>query len=103
MNIQRIIVISVAVAINCAVLAWLHFGTVPAATAASAAAAAPAATIVTLPTIHVYPSAEQWRELRKDHAPGVAPSAQADAASAAACLALPYYSFAPQCDAAVSG
>jgi hypothetical protein len=56
-------------------------------------------TVVTLPVINVHPSAEQLRQVR--HAPGT--SAPPQAGIGAACLVMPYYSFAMQCDAAANG
>ncbi|HET7161585.1 MAG TPA: hypothetical protein VFI32_02815 [Rhodanobacteraceae bacterium] len=61
---RKLIAIVIAVAINCAVLAWFHAWS---ASAVAAAALAPPAA-VTLPVINVRPSAAQWRELQRVHA-----------------------------------
>ncbi len=98
MNLQKLVVIVVAIAINCAVLLWFHAWS--AAVVANAAASAPRPR-VTLPVINVHPSAAQWRQLRQ--APAASASAQAAIGSGGACLAMPYYAFASSCDPAVSG
>ncbi len=97
---SKIVAIVAAVAINCAVLAWFHAWT---ATTVANAKPPPASAqkILTLPTVNVRPSVEQMRELRAMHGPA-APE-QADAGGVAACLVMPYYSFAAQCDTAVNG
>ncbi|MGH8184555.1 MAG: hypothetical protein ACREPH_12940 [Rhodanobacteraceae bacterium] len=97
--IRKLIAIVAAIAINCAVLAWFHAW----GAAAVAKVDPPVNTqkILTLPTIHVHPSAEQLRELRQTRSHAV--QEQANAGGGVACLAMPYYSFALQCDTAVSG
>jgi hypothetical protein len=98
--IRKLIAIVLAVLINGAVLVWFHAWSV----AAVARAASPhghVQKIVTLPVITVHPSAAQMRALR--HAPAPATHDQASLGGSAACLVMPYYSFATQCDAAVSG
>ncbi|TAN06253.1 MAG: hypothetical protein EPN36_04890 [Rhodanobacteraceae bacterium] len=98
--IRKLIAIAAAIAINCVVLAWFHAW----GAAAVAKVDPPANTqkILTLPTLHVHPSAEQLRELRKERMQ-TAPEQASAGGGGVACLAMPYYSFAPQCDAAVSG
>lgn len=98
MNIQKLIAIVAAVAINCAVLGWFHAWTSGVASAAAAAAAAQGA--VMLPVINVHPSAEQLRELHRA-SPGR--SASLNAGVSLACIAVPYYSFDAQCGVAVEG
>lgn len=93
MNIPKLVAIVAAIAINCAVLAWLHAWSSNVA-AAAAASAESAATVVTLPAINVYPTAEQLREARRTRLPAM--PEQAGAGISLACLAMPYYSFAPQ-------
>ena len=105
MNIQKTVSIVAAIAINVAVLAWFHAWS--AGVAASAAAAhGQTSTIVTLPVISVHPSAAQLRQLHESgHAPQPATPDQASlggGGNSAACLVMPYYSFASQCDATVS-
>jgi len=97
--IRKLIVIVAAIAINCAVLAWFHAWS-SAAVASAAAASAHARPIVTLPVINVHPSAEQLRQLRQ--AAGSSAPPQAGIGGGAACLVMPYYSFAMQCDAAAN-
>ena len=96
--IRKFIAIAAAIAINCAVLAWFHAW----GAAAVAKVDPPVNTqkILTLPTLHVYPSAAQLRELRQTSARATPEQANA---GGIACLAMPYYSFASRCDAAVSG
>ena len=96
--IRKLIAIIAAIAINCAVLAWFHAWS-SAAVASAAAASAQMPTVVTLPVINVHPSAEQLRQLRQ--APRTS-AAQAGLGGGAACLVMPYYSFAAQCDAAAN-
>jgi hypothetical protein len=91
--IRKLIAIVAAIAINCAVLAWFHAWS-SAAVAGAAAASARTRPVVTLPVINVHPSAEQLRELRQ--APAQA------GVGVVACLVMPYYSFAAQCDVAAS-
>ena len=93
--IRKLIAIVAAIAINCAVLAWFHAWS--SAAVASAAASAQPRTIVTLPVIDVHPSAEELRQLR--HAGNTSAPPQAGTGIGAACLVMPYYSFAAQCDA----
>ncbi|HVX04062.1 MAG TPA: hypothetical protein VHA71_02965 [Rhodanobacteraceae bacterium] len=98
--IRKLIAIAAAIAINCAVLVWFHAWS-SAAVASAAAASARMPTVVTLPVINVHPSAEQLRQLRA--APGTSGPARAGlGGAAAACLVMPYYSFAAQCDATVN-
>ena len=96
--IRKLIAIVAAIAINCVVLAWFHAWS-SAAVASAAAAAARTQPVVTLPVINVHPSAEQLRELRQ--APAAAAPAQTGVGGVA-CLVMPYYSFAAQCDVAAS-
>jgi len=99
--IRKLIAIAAAIAINCAVLAWFHAWS-SAAVASAAAASARMPTVVTLPIINVHPSANQLRQLHA--APETSRSARTGlGGGAAACLVMPYYSFASQCDATVSG
>jgi len=95
--IRKLIAIVAAIAINCAVLAWFHAWS-SAAVASAAANSAHMPTVVTLPVINVHPSAEQLRQLRR--APAPASPAQTSIGGGIACLVMPYYSFAAQCDAA---
>jgi hypothetical protein len=97
--IRKLIAIAAAIAINCAVLVWFHAWS-SAAVASAAAASARMPTVVTLPVINVHPNAEQLRQLR---AKPVSGPARASLGGGAACLVMPYYSFASQCDATVSG
>ncbi|WIG54249.1 MAG: hypothetical protein OJF61_000035 [Rhodanobacteraceae bacterium] len=97
--IRKLIAIAAAIAINCAVLAWFHAWS-SAAAAIAAAASARMPTVVTLPVINVHPNAEQLRQLRAAPASG---PARASLGGGVACLVTPYYSFASQCDATVSG
>ena len=94
MNIRKLIAIVAAIAINCAVLAWFHAWS-SAAVASAAAASARMPTIVTLPAITVHPSAAQLRALREARTQPRKPE-QASAVVGAACMAMPYYSFAAQ-------
>lgn len=94
--IRKLIAIVAAIAINCAVLAWFHAWS-SAAVASAAAASAQMPTVVTLPAINVHPSAEQLHQLRQ--ASGSSAPPQAGTGIGAACLVMPYYSFAAQCDA----
>jgi hypothetical protein len=96
--IRKLIAIVAAIAINCAVLAWFHAWS-SAAVASAAAASAHMPTVVTLPVINVHPSADQLRQLRQ--APRTS-AAQAGLGGDVACLVMPYYSFAMQCDAAAN-
>ena len=98
--IRKLIAIVAAIAINCAVLVWFHAWS-SAAVASAAAASAHMPSVVTLPVINVHPSAEQLRQLHRAVAP--ASPAQTSIGGGAACLVMPYYSFASQCDATVSG
>jgi hypothetical protein len=97
--IRKLIAIVAAIAINCAVLAWFHAWS-SAAIASAAAASAQPRTIVTLPVINVHPSSEQLRQLRPTTATSAPP--QAGTGIGAACLVMPYYSFATECDAAAN-
>ncbi|HJR14169.1 MAG TPA: hypothetical protein VJ833_09765 [Rhodanobacteraceae bacterium] len=99
--IRKLIAIVAAIAINCAVLAWFHAWSSAAIATSAAAASAQPRTIVTLPVINVHPSAKQLRQLRQASGTSVPP--QAGIGVGAACLVMPYYSFAAQCDAAASG
>ncbi|HJR12029.1 MAG TPA: hypothetical protein VJ823_11540 [Rhodanobacteraceae bacterium] len=94
--IRKLIAITAAILINVAVLAWFHAWS-SAAIASAAAASAHTQPVVTLPVINVHPSADQLRQLRR--APGSPAPAQAGIGGVA-CLVMPYYSFAAQCDAA---
>jgi 3-dehydroquinate dehydratase len=98
MNIQKLIAIVAAIAINCAVLGWFHAWTTGVATAAAAAASMQGA--VTLPVINVHPSAAQLREL---HRTSSMPSAQAGGGLGLACFVAPDYSFDTQCGAVANG
>jgi hypothetical protein len=98
--IRKLIAITAAIAINCAVLAWFHAWS-SAAVASAAAASAQMPTVVTLPVINVRPSAEELRQLRQ--AANTSAPPQAGTGIGAACLVMPYYSFAAQCDAVASG
>ena len=98
--IRKLIAIVAAIAINCAVLAWFHAWS-SAAVASAAAASARMPTVVTLPVVNVHPSAAQLRQLRQASRTSVPP--QAGIGGGVACLVMPYYSFATQCDAATSG
>lgn len=96
--IRKLIAIVAAIAINCAVLAWFHAWS-SAAVASAAAASTHMPTIVTLPVINVHPSAKQLRQLRQ--APRTS-AAQVGLGGGVACLVMPYYSFAVQCNAAAN-
>lgn len=99
--IRKLIAITAAILINCAVLAWFHaWSAAVVASAAPAPGAAPA--IITLPVIHVHPSADQLRALRGEQS-AVAVPPRADAGGQAACIEMPYYSFATPCTVAVGG
>ncbi|HEX5353698.1 MAG TPA: hypothetical protein VFW60_06435 [Rhodanobacteraceae bacterium] len=100
--IRKLIAIVAAIAINCAVLAWFHAWS-SAAVASAAAASAQMPTVVTLPVINVHPSAKQLRQLRQASGTSAPPQAGIGIGIGAACLVMPYYSFAAQCDAAASG
>jgi len=93
MNIQKLIAIVAAVAINCAVLAWFHAWTTGVASAAAAAASVQGA--VMLPAINVHPSAAQLRAVGRTHA-GATPAGQAGVSENYSALAMPYYTFAAQ-------
>ena len=93
MNIQKLIAIVAAVAINCAVLAWFHAWTTGVASAAAAAASVQGA--VMLPAINVHPSATQLRAVGRTHA-GAAPAGQTGVSGNYSALATPYYTFAAQ-------
>jgi len=93
MNIQKLIAIVAAIAINCAVLAWFHAWTTGVASAAAAAASMQSA--VMLPVINVHPSAAQLRAAGRTHA-GAASGGQAGVSGNYSALAMPYYSFAAQ-------
>ena len=97
--IRKLIAIVAAIAINCAVLAWFHAWS-SAAVASAAAASAQMPTVVTLPVINVHPSAEQMHRMRQSSRTSAPP--QAVIGGAVACLVMPYYSFATQCDSANS-
>ncbi len=99
MNIQKLIAIVVAIAINCAVLAWFHAWSN--SIVADATSPASAQKIVTLPVVNVHPSAAQLRELRQSHTHAMPDQAGAD--GQLACVVMPYYSFAAPCTTAVSG
>jgi hypothetical protein len=94
MNIQKLIAIIVAIAINCAVLGWFHSWTTGVASAAAAAASAQSA--VMLPVINVRPSAEQLRAVGRLHAGTAAGGQAAVSAGNQSALVMPYYSFAAQ-------
>jgi hypothetical protein len=101
MNIQKLVIIAVAVLINVLVLAGFHAWTV--ATVASAAPhPAPVGKILTLPAIHVYPSAAQRHALGRS-APTPSAPPQADAGGAAACIEMPFYSYAGPCTVGAVG
>lgn len=94
MNIQKLIAIVAAIAINCAVLAWFHAWTSSVA-ASAVVPAVPMQKVVTLPAINVHPSAEQLRAVGRTRA-GAASGGQADVSGNYSALAMPYYSFAAQ-------
>jgi hypothetical protein len=97
MNIQKLIAIVVAIAINCVVLGWFHAWATPVAVPDVQSTRQPEKVLV-LPTVNVYPSAAQLRALRRERAV-VAPK-QASAGASYACFVMPYYSFAdrsPNC------
>ncbi|MGN6790546.1 MAG: hypothetical protein ACTHJP_13590 [Rhodanobacteraceae bacterium] len=92
MNIQKLIAIVAAIAINCAVLAWFHAWT----DSVVASATVPSASkVVTLPVINVHPSAAQLRAAGRVHM-GAMPGGQAGVSGNYSALAMPYYSFAVQ-------
>jgi hypothetical protein len=97
MNIQKLTAIVAAILINFAVLAWFHAWTT--SLVASATPPAHADKVQVLPTINVYPTAEQLRAVRQVRA---APK-QADAGAQLACIDMPFYSFAAPCTTAVGG
>lgn len=106
MNIQKLIAIVAAIAINCVVLAWFHAVGVRAVANASPRPGL-SQTVVTLPTITVRPTRVQIESLR---AGTTARRAGADAGHAtpaadgdARALAMPFYSFADESGAAVGG
>lgn len=93
MNIQKLIAIVAAIAINCAVLAWFHAWT----SSVVASATIPSASkVVTLPTINVHPSAAQLRAAGRGHAGAASGGGQAGIPGNDSALAMPYYSFAAQ-------
>ncbi|HJR15031.1 MAG TPA: hypothetical protein VJ833_14195 [Rhodanobacteraceae bacterium] len=94
MNIQKLIAIVAAIAINCAVLAWFHAWT-SSMVASAAVPALPMQKAVTLPAINVHPSVEQLRAVGRTRA-GAASGGQAGAPVNYSALAMPYYSFAVQ-------
>lgn len=98
--IRKLIAITAAILINCAVLAWFHAWSAAAVASATPASGADQA-IITLPAINVHPSADQLRALRRQGAAAV--PRQADAGDQAACIEMPYYSFAAPCTVAVDG
>ena len=98
--IRKLIAIVLAVLINGAVLVWFHAWST-AAVASAAAAHGQTPTVITLPVTTVHPSAEQMRELQR--MPVSATPDQASVGGGPACLVMPYYSFATQCDAMVHG
>lgn len=105
--IRKLIAIALAVLINAAVLAWFHAWSA-AAVASAVIPHARARDIVTLPMVTVHPSAAQMRQLRESrHAPLAVTPDQASIGGIggdnAACMVMPYYSFATQCDATVNG
>lgn len=92
MNIQKLIAIVAAIAINCAVLAWFHAWT----NSVVASATVPSTPkVVTLPAINVHPSAAQLRAAGRTHT-GAASGGQASLSGNYSALAMPYYSFAVQ-------
>lgn len=95
--IRKLIAIVLGLAINAAILGWLFAASGSAARPAPAADAQP---IVTLPSVEVRPTPEQLRALRGQHAQARHKSDLAAATQGAACIAMPYYSFAVQCNAA---
>jgi hypothetical protein len=101
MNIQKLIAIVAAIAINCAVLAWFHAWTSSVA-ASAAMPAVPVQKVVTLPAIHVHPSAAQLRAAGRTRV-GAASGGQAGVAGNYLPLAMPYYSFAAQPSAVGEG
>ena len=95
--IRKLIAIVLGLAINAVILGWLFAAGGSAVQTAPAADAQPT---VTLPTIEVRPSAAQLRELRVQRAQATRRPDVAAATQGAACLAMPYYSFATQCNTA---
>ncbi|HET9818673.1 MAG TPA: hypothetical protein VFP92_05855 [Rhodanobacteraceae bacterium] len=91
MNIQKLIAIVVAIAINCAVLGWFHAWATPVAAPDVQSTRHPEKVLV-LPAVNVHPSAAQLRALRRERAV-VAPK-QASVGTRYACFVMPYYSFA---------
>ncbi len=91
--IQKLVIITVAIAINFAILAWFHAWS--ANVVADATVPATTTPVVTLPTTVVRPSAEQVRALREERMRLRNPD-QASIIAGAACMAMPYYSFAAQ-------
>jgi hypothetical protein len=101
MNIQKLIAIVAAIAINCAVLAWFHTWSTTVATHAAQSTQHPEKVLV-LPAVNVYPSAAQLRTLRQERT-AVAPPVQASVAGRYACFVMPYYSFADRSLDCVAG
>ncbi|MGH8191226.1 MAG: hypothetical protein ACREP2_07240 [Rhodanobacteraceae bacterium] len=64
MNIQKLVAITAAILINCAVLAWFHAQ--GAAVVANATPAPRAEAVLTLPTVTVYPTRAQIESLHRD-------------------------------------
>lgn len=99
MNIQKLIAIVVALAINVLALAWFHAWTNTLA-AEAAAAAMQSDKVRVLPVIEVRPTAAQWRALRPGSS---APAASRAGDARLACIDMPYYSFAAPCAGVVDG
>jgi hypothetical protein len=95
MNIQKLVIIAAAILINVLMLAGFNAWTV-AAVASAAAHPAPGEKILTLPAIQVAPSAAQLRALGRS-APGHAAPSQSNAGGGAACVEMPFYSYAAPC------
>lgn len=66
MNIRKLAIVIAAIAINVLVLAWFHAWTV--AQVVSATPPPPPNGVITLPTVNVYPSAQQWHALHRSPA-----------------------------------
>lgn len=92
MNIQKLVIIAVAIAINIAVLASFYAWST--AIVARGAQARPTRPDVTLPAITVRPSAAQLRALRNER-PAAAPAQTRVSVDTSVNGAMPYYSFAP--------
>lgn len=99
MNVQKLIVIAIAILINAVALALFNVSTPVSGTAA--AIHTRVRDIPTLPAIEVHPSASELREWHR--ARETAGPKQVDATTEVACAGMPYYSFAAPCSAALEG